>query len=559
MRIARRRGPVVVALFAAVVIAALGIAIGLAGALGAPFGGAPTAGPLPRFVDVTDSAGVAFTYDGPLELSVGAGVAVLDCDDDGRPDVYLAGGAAPAALFHNDAGPPGELHFTRLAHATTDLTSVTGAYPIDVDGDRQVDLMVLRTGGNVVLRGLVGCRFERANETWGLDGGRSDTMAFSATWEAGGAWPTIAFGNYVDQAIDDPARWCEPNELVRPAGPDARSWGQVQPLTPGWCTLSLLFSSWDGSGRADLRVSNDRHYYPQDQGQEQLWRMDPGASPRLYNAADGWGRVQVEGMGIASYDLTGDGLPEIYLTSQAANHLMTLADGSSRPAYRDIGLDRGTNVPHPVIGNDMALPSTSWHPEFADVNNDGLVDLYVSKGNVSQQPDFAKQDPSHLLMGQADGTFTEATDPAGAVRFDKGRGAALVDFDLDGRLDLIESFYGAPVRIWRNDGPIDATRAPAHWLALRLEQPAPNVDAVGGIVEVTAASMVVRRELTIGGGHAGGQLGWLHVGLGAADRAAVRIRWPDGTWSSPMNVAADTFEVIDRSSGVRAWHPGDGL
>lgn len=554
MRIGRARWPLVVVLLPAVVVVA--IALGLRGAFGIRLGGAAEAGPVPRFEDVTDGSGVAFTYDGPLELSVGAGLAVMDCDADGRPDLYLAGGAAAASLFHNDTAPGSALRFSRRSDPATDLLSVTGAYPVDIDGDGLVDIMVLRSGEeNVVLRGLGGCRFEDANDDWGLDAGTFDTMAFSATWEKGGAWPTVAFGNYVDPKVEDPARWCEPNILVRPASRDPRSWGAAQELKPAWCTLSLLFSSWDGSGRADLRVSNDRHYYPQDKGEEQLWRIEPGQPPRLYAAEDGWNSVHVEGMGIASYDLTGDGLPEVYLTSQAANHLMTLAGGSSKPTYRDIGLERGTNLPHPVVGADTALPSTAWHPEFADVNDDGLIDLYVSKGNVSQQADFAKEDPSHLLLGQPDGTFAEATEAAGLVRFDKGRGAALVDLDLDGRLDLVESFYGAPVRIWRNDGPADGSAAPAHWLALRVTQPGPNVDAIGGILEVTAGSAVVRRELTIGGGHSGGQLGWLHVGLGAADHASVRVQWPDGTWSSSATVPGDSFHVVDRSTGVRAWLP----
>jgi hypothetical protein len=327
-------------------------------------------------------------------------------------------------------------------------------------------------------------------------------------------------------------------------------------LTPGWCPLSMLFSSWDGSSRMDLRVSNDRHYYPPALGQEQLWRIDPGQSPRLYTAADGWTDVQVEGMGIASYDLTGDGLPEVYLTSQAANHLMTLASGPSQPAYLDIGLDRGTNLPHPVVGDDVAFPSTAWHPEFADVNNDGFIDLFVTKGNVSAQPDYAKEDPSNLLIGQPDGTFVESTEAAGLIRFERGRGAALVDLDLDGRLDLVESFYGDPVRIWRNEAAGAAGQPTAQWLALRLHQSGPNADAVGAVIEVTTGGGVQRREMTIGGGHAGGQLGWTHFGLGGADRADVRVRWPNGTSSATMSLAAGGFTIIDRDAGPRPWSAG---
>src|SRR5204863_531251 len=137
----------------------------------------------------------------------------------------------------------------------------------------------------------------------------------------------VAVGNYVDPTSTNPTTWCEPNELVRP-GSGSSGFGPPLPLSPSWCTLSMLFSDWDGSGRADLRVSNDLHYYPPDLGQEQLWKMVPGEAPRMYSAADGWLPVQVQGMGIASRDLTGDGLPEIFLTSQAANRLQTLTAGS---------------------------------------------------------------------------------------------------------------------------------------------------------------------------------------------------------------------------------------
>ncbi len=301
----------------------------------------------------------------------------------------------------------------------------------------------------------------------------------------------------------------------------ARGSTEPLPLEPSFCALSLLFSDWSGAGRADLRVSNDRAYYRQSTGQEQLWRIEPGEPPRLYGEADGWARVQVEGMGIASHDLTGDGRPEIYLTSQAASKLQTLASGAPGPTYEDIGLARGVNVTRPFTGPDVDLPSTAWHPEFADVNNDGLMDLFVSKGNVRDQPEFAMADPSNLLLGRRDGTFVEAAKEAGIVVFDRGRGAALVDLNLDGRLDLVQSFYGAPARVWRNAGSTDGDRddgATVHWVAVRVRQPAPNGDAIGAIVEVRSGDWRQTREIVVGGGHAGGQLGWLHVGLGAAHR-----------------------------------------
>jgi len=204
----------------------------------------------------------------------------------------------------------------------------------------------------------------------------------------------------------------------------------------------------------------------------------------------------------------------------------------------------------------VALPSTAWHPEFADVNNDGFIDLFVSKGNVSAQADYAQKDPSNLLLGQPNGTFVESTAAAQLVRFERGRGAALVDLDLDGRLDLVESFYRDPVRIWRNTAPAAGPSAAPQELALRLRQAGPNVDAVGALVELRAGGAVQRREMTIGGGHAGGQLGWTHFGLGAANRADVRVRWPDGTWSPTFSIAAGGFTILDRDAGPQPWVPG---
>ena len=103
------------------------------------------------------------------------------------------------------------------------------------------------------------------------------------------------------------------------------------PLAPGWCALSMLFTDWDRSGRRDLRVTNDRHYYSDySEGQEQLWRIASGEPPRLYTADDGWANLNIWGMSIASYDVTGDGLPEYFLSSIADNKLQTLADGAGR-------------------------------------------------------------------------------------------------------------------------------------------------------------------------------------------------------------------------------------
>jgi hypothetical protein len=544
-----------------VVGAIVGALVTLAGAVTAVdvFGtDAPAAAMAPaRFVEQAAAAGVKHVYDGDFTFFVGGGVAAFDCDEDGRSDLYFAGGTNPAALYRNQSPVGGELRFARVPDPATDLTQVVGAYPVDVDGDGRIDLAVLRLGENVLLRGLGGCRFERGNESWGFEGGDAWTAAFSATWEGSAQMPTLAFGNYLEVRETGEPVACADNALVRPREGEA-TYADPIPLSPGWCTLSILFSDWDGSGRVDLRMTNDRHYYID--GEEQLWHFADGESPRLYTEEEGWQHMEIWGMGIASYDLTGDGLPEVFLTSQGDNKLQTLSNGAAQPSYRDIALGRGVTAHRPYAGGE-ALPSTAWHAEFQDVNNDGLVDLFVSKGNVEAQPDYAARDPSNLLLGQADGTFVESGEAAGIASFVRGRGAALVDLNLDGMLDLVQVNRRENVSLWRNVGWGDAA-APApmgNWIAVRLVQPGPNRNAIGSWIEVRVGDRTNQRELTIGGGHAGGQLGWVHFGLGDADTAEVRVLWPDGQAGPWLELSANQFASIERGAAEpRPWTPPQG-
>jgi hypothetical protein len=496
----------------------------------------------PRFVDETTAAGVVHRYDGDADYFVGGGVAAFDCDDDGRDELYFAGGSQPAALFRNESPVGGELRFRRQPSPITDLTAVTGAYPLDIDSDGRLDLAVLRRGGNVLLRGLGACRFEAANDRFGIDGGDAWTVAFSATWEDANELPTMAFVNYLEPDTLD----CAASELVRPE-PDAERYAPPVELAPGYCALSALFSDWDRSGERDLRLTNDRNYYRD--GSDQLWQVVPGEAPRLYTERDGWRPLQVWGMGIASHDLTGDGRPEVFITSQGDNKLQTLAGADAEPTYEDIALERGVTAHRPYAGGDE-LPSTAWHAEFADVNNDGFVDLFITKGNVEAQPDYARRDPNDLLLGREDGTFVQGAEDAGILGFERARGAALVDLNLDGMLDLVVVNRRENVKVWRSVTP------QGHWIAVRLHQPGPNPDAIGAWVEAEVGDRRIEREVTVGGGHAGGQLGWIHLGLGEHESTRIRVQWPDGERGPWLDAPADGFVTIERgATEVDPWDP----
>jgi len=113
-------------------------------------------------------------------------------------------------------------------------------------------------------------------------------------------------------------------------------------------------------------------------------------------------------MGIAEADINNDGYPEYALTSMGDNMLqkLNLDTASNEPQYQDIAFDQGTTAHRPYEG-DNSKPSTGWHSEFADFNNDTRLDLFIAKGNVSSMADFASVDPDNLLLQLPDGGFTE--------------------------------------------------------------------------------------------------------------------------------------------------------
>jgi enediyne biosynthesis protein E4 len=546
------------------------IAAALAVFLAAPAAGAEQPqkplGDVPIMHEEAAAAGLVSVYDGPWEFFVGGGGAAFDCDGSGFPSVFLAGGKNPAKLFVNKSVAGGPLRFEEkpLTFDTGhhELEGILGAYPLDIDGDGHMDLFVLRLGGNLLLKGGPDCTFTLANKEWRFDGDPGWTTSFSAEWEAGQKFPTLAIGHYVDRhAPGSPWGTCEENSLYRPQPGDKPDYSVRTPLAPGYCALSMLFTDWNGSGTPSLRVSNDRQYYRG--GEEQMWKIEPGKPPRLYTRADGWRHLSIFGMGIAEGDIDGNGYPEYALTSMGDTKLQKLdAEEGGRgeaPVYDDIAGEVGATAHQPYAGGDRR-PSTGWHSEFADFNNDGLLDLFIAKGNVEQMPDFASFDPNNLLLGQWNGKFAEAGAEAGIALDRKGRGALIDDFNLDGMLDLLVINRGSPASLFRNLGARLNGGPPGpmgNWIEIRLSQPNPNRNAVGAKIFVKAGVRTMVRTIEVGGGDASGHAGWVHVGLGTAERAEIRVQWPDGEKSYPYRAFANQFVVVDRAKQQAAyWYPG---
>lgn len=528
----------------------------------------PFEGDIPGYQEQALLAGIDHHYTGGWEYFVGGGVSSFDCNGDRMPELYFSGGQNESALYINNSQPGDQLSFEKDNNSELILTGVLGSYPIDIDNDGHLDLFVMRAGSNQLFKGGDNCSFKAANATWGFDGGNAWTTAFSATFEAGNTQPTLAVGNYVDRtAPGSPWGTCHDNELHRPDQTDSKDpnastqprYDNKQSLTPGYCALSMLFTDWNKSGVDALRITNDRHYYRG--GEEQLWRLDSGRYPRLFSRADGWEPLVIWGMGIAETDLNADGYPEYALTSMGDTKLQVLdlqqAIDENRPSYEDMAWSYQATAHRPYTGDDIK-PSTGWHAQFEDVNNDSRLDLFIAKGNVENMQDFARFDPDNLLLGDMDNTFSEQGERAGIAKDTRGRGANIVDLNADGLLDIVVVNRAANISLFRHQGMQYAggTRAGGNWLKVELQQPGINRNAVGARLSIKTGNHVQGRRVQVGGGHASGAAGFIHVGLGVAERATVRVQWPDGQWSAPYKLFANRHVVIKRGQDhAMQWFP----
>ena len=517
---------------------------------------------IPSMNEEAKQAGITQKYTGPWEYFVGGGAASFDCNGDRLPDLFIAGGTSQANLYVNRSIPSGQFRFekTEINIDQSLLKKVLGAYPINLDNDENIDLVVLRLGKNLLLKGEGGCKFSVANSTYSFDGSDAWTTAFSAHWEKGNKFPTLAFGNYVDRSAQgSPWGTCHDNRLLRPdpLSQNRPDYSTSLPLAPGYCTLSINFTDWNNSGNTALRITNDRQYYRG--GHEQLWQIDKEKMPREFTPNEGWQKLKIWGMGIAQADLNGDGKPEYALSSMGDTKLQTLDDErqDESPQFRDIAFEKQMTAHRPHTGGDVK-PSTGWHVQFGDLNNDARQDLFIAKGNVEAMADFAAFDPDNLLLGGIDNKFHEFGMEAGIALNTIGRGAVIEDFNADGMLDLLVVNRKANVSLFRNQGNKTSWghRRLGNWLAIELDNGDINKRAIGAKMTIKTGNLVQTKTLQIGGGHASGQLGFSHFGLGVAERITIRIKWPDGTQSPQYRALANNFIVIKKSANDPLyWYP----
>jgi hypothetical protein len=262
-----------------------------------------------------------------------------------------------------------------------------------------------------------------------------------------------------------------------------------------------------------------------------------------YNAA---GRPEGN-MGVAFDDLTGDGLPDLFVT-----HLTEETNTLWVQGPRGTFADRTRTV-------GLATPlrrATGFGVVAADFDLDGRPDLAVANGRVARSPaatsrgfnwaDYAE--PNQVFANDGDGKFRDlsAMNPGFCGTPRVGRGLCGGDLFNRGRIDLLATTAGGPARLYRNVAPTTG-----HWLGVRAVAPAWKRDAYGALVTVGAGGREQTRHIQPGSSYLVSNDPRAHFGLGAvATVDAIRVTWPDGTVERFPGGPADRHLTVRKGEGV---------
>jgi hypothetical protein len=493
---------------------------------------------------------LTFGYSGEPGMMSG-GAAAGDIDGDGWIDLFvLRGDALPPALLHNNGdGSFGEQALARGLAFSSPLGLANGAAFGDVDGDGALDLIVGGIEHVTVGEGTAPPRLFRNDG----DGNFSEFTLISQLTSDRNVW-SATFGDYdrdgdLDLAL---AHW------AKASGGQGQLWqnngaGVFSDVSASAQISTAALGAHGGVGAPATCVGDGGSVAPRHPGSfaDQDYSFTPNFAdinddgwPDLLIAADFCtSRVFINdqdgtfsdatsdaiqdenGMGAALADYDNDGDLDWFVSS------IIDSDGTvegnwgvtGNKLYRNNGSGAFTQVAQSA-GVDFG--DWGWGACFADFNNDGALDLFHVNG-MDLPPGMMEEqfwfDPSHLFIGNGDGTFNEENVVRGADDDGQGRGVACFDYDRDGDIDLYLNNHRGTGRLLRNDGGNQGA-----WLGVRLTREDGNRHGVGARIEVETGDGTQMRELSAGNHFLSSSPIEAHFGLGGASRATIRIRWPDG-------------------------------
>jgi len=532
----------------------------------------------PKLVDITASTGIHFDHRSSPEAkfiaeSMSGGVALIDYDGDGWPDIYFTnaqtvdmarqGVKSRSALYHNNHDG-----------TFTDVTDKAGVgYPCwamgasvgDYNNDGLPDLLVTCLGGVVLYRNNGDGTFTDVTKASGLgsDSGWATGAAFGDY--DGDGWPDLFVSHYVDFRLDDlpvfgSTKSCKYLGIDVQCGPRGLK-GSPDNLYhnngDGTFTdvskkagvddpehrygLTAIWSDFDNDGKLDLFVTNDgqANYLYRGDGKGKF--EDVALTSGVAANEDGFEQAN---MGVAFGD---------YLHTGRMSLVLSHFDIEYAALYRNQG---AMNFADESILSGIARGTqgyVGWGDAFVDLSNDGWQDFFLVNGHVYPQVDSIARatrylEPKLLFLNQHDGTFRNISTQVGpALQTEQvSRGLAVGDLFNDGRMEaVVENLVGQPMILRPEGGP------PNHWISFQLQCAKGNRLALNARVRATSGDLIQLGEVISGGSYLSQHDLRIHFGLGnhsSLDRA--EILWPDGKKELLTNLAADRFYVVREGEGV---------
>ncbi len=528
-----------------------------------------------QFRDVTQQSGIRFVHNNGafgkkfLPETMGPGVAFIDYDNDGWPDIFLVNGAdwpghvqkhSTPKLYHNNRDGT----FTDVTHkAGLDIEIYgMGVAVGDYDNDGYDDLFITAYGQNRLFHNNGNGTFSDVTQKAGLSGPKE--FSTSAAWidyDKDGHLDLVV-GNYVQWSpqtdlyctLDGKSKsYCTPESYK---GTSVRLWhnlgnGTFEEATqkaglgdPTSKTLGVAVLDYDNDGWLDLLFSNDTQ-------PNKLYRNNGNGTftekalvAGVAFSEDGVARA---GMGVDASDYDHSGYPSLLITN-FSNQMLSLYHNEGKGLFVD-------EAPRSEIGR-ASLLTLGFGCFFFDYDLDGWPDVLVTNGHIDAdiqrvQANVKYAMPPHLFRNIGKGKFEEVTKTLGQAFASPrvGRGAAYADINNDGRLDLLLSTNGGPVYLFRNEA--QGAAALNKSLRIKLTGTKSNRDGIGATVRLTAGGETQTQMLRSGSSYLSASELVLTFGLAQHDKAdGIEIRWPNGQVDRLSGIAAGQTIIVTEGKGA---------